>query len=196
VGSEDADDIIAAIENALSGSVGKMPVRTAIAVIMGSAVSADGTPGEAMRRRVGAALQLHDEFSTLLFIPTGGIFPDRPFSEADAMKELLIKAGIDSQHIIIERQSKTTLHNCINTAAIIKNMPAPDAVIVCSDNYHIARSRILLRLTGISTISRPMPSGRQTAGWIRWTYYWCREAIALPIHVIMLLILKAFRKAS
>jgi hypothetical protein len=66
---------------------------------------------------------------------------------------------------------------------------------VCSDNYHIPRSRILLHLMGISTICHPMPSGRQTAGWIRWTYFWCREAIAIPVHVSMLLILKALGKA-
>lgn len=162
---------------------------------MGSAVSADGSPGEAMRRRVGAALQLADEFGNLLFIPTGGIFPNRPRSEAGAMKDLLMEAGIDSRHILLESKSKNTFQNILNTAAIIKNMAAPNTVIVCSDNYHIARSRILLHLMGISTAYRPMSSGRQAAGWIRWIYYWCREAIAIPIQVTMLLILKAFRKA-
>ena len=162
---------------------------------MGSSVSADGSPGEAMRRRVGAALRLCDEFQDLIFIPTGGIFPDRPCSEAEAMKGLLIEAGIDSRHIILEGESKNTLQNSIYTAAIIKNSAAADTVIVCSDNYHIPRSRILLHLMGISTTYRPMPSGRQTVGWIRWTYFWCREAIAIPIHVITLLILKASRKA-
>ncbi len=162
---------------------------------MGSSVSADGTPGGAMRRRVGAALQLGDEFSNLLYLPTGGIFPDQPCSEAEAMQNLLIEAGIDSQRIILESKSKNTLQNSINTAAIIKNMPAPDTVIVCSDNYHIPRSRILLRLMGISTTYRPMPSGRQAVGWLRWAYFWCREAIAIPIQVIMLLILKALGKA-
>ncbi len=162
---------------------------------MGASVSADGTPGGAMRRRVGAALQLADEFSNLIYLPTGGIFPDRPCSEAEAMRNLLIEAGIDSQRILLESKSKNTLQNSINTAAIIHNMPAPDAVIVCSDNYHVPRSRILLHLMGISTTYRPMPSGRQAAGWIRWAYFWCREAIAIPIYVIMLLILKASRKA-
>ena len=162
---------------------------------MGSSVSADGTPGGAMRRRVGAALKLGDEFSNLIYLPTGGICPDRPCSEAEAMKNLLIEAGIDGQHIILESQSKSSLQNCINTANIIKNMPAPDAVIVCSDNYHIPRSRILLHLMGISTTYRPMPSGRPAAGWVRWAYFCCREAIAIPLHVVMLLILKALGKA-
>ena len=172
-----------------------MSTRKTIAIIMGSSVSTDGTPGGAMRRRVEAALRLGDEFTNLLFIPTGGVFPDRPCSEAEAIKDLLMEAGIDSQRIILESKSQNTLQNSINTAAIIKNMQTPDAVIVCSDNYHIPRSRILLRLMGISTAYRPMPSGRQSVGWIRWIYFWCREAIAIPIQVIMLLILKAFRKA-
>ncbi len=162
---------------------------------MGSSVSADGTPGGAVRRRVGAALQLGDEFSNLTYLLTGGILPDRPCSEAEAMQNLLMEAGVDSQFIILESKSKNTLQNSINTATIIKNMPAPDTVIVCSDNYHLPRSRILLHLMGISTTYRPMPSGRQAAGWIRWAYFWCREAIAIPIHVVMLLILKALGKA-
>ena len=172
-----------------------MSTGKTIAIIMGSSVSADGTPGGAMRRRVGAALQLGDEFSNLIYLPTGGIFPDRPYSEAEAMKNLLMEAGIDPQRIILECKSKNTLQNSIHAATIIKKMPAPDAVIVCSDSYHLPRSRILLHLMGISTTYRPMPSGRQAAGWIRWAYFWCREAVAIPIHVIMLLVLKALDKA-
>ena len=162
---------------------------------MGSAVSEDGTPGEAMRRRVEAALELRDEFREILFIPTGGIFPARPRTEAAAMKDLLVEAGIAKENIILEGESKNTLQNSINTAAIIKKLPSPKTIIVCSDNYHIPRSRILLHLMGISTTNRPMPSGRQTDGWIRWTYFWCREAIAIPVHVGMLLFLKALGKA-
>ena len=172
-----------------------MPISNTIVIIMGCGVSEEGTPGQAMRRRVGAALKLCDEFSDIIFIPTGGILPNRPFSEADAMKALLIEAGIDSQSIILETEAKKTLQNIINTAAIIKTMSSPGDVIVCSDNYHIPRSRILLQLMGISTIYRPMPSGRQTIGWKRWAYFCCREALAIPIQVIMLLILKAFHKA-
>jgi uncharacterized SAM-binding protein YcdF (DUF218 family) len=172
-----------------------MSTHKTIAIIMGSAVSADGTPGEAMRRRVDAALQLSDEFRNLIFIPTGGSFPNRPCSEADAMKDLLIEAGVDSRNIIPEIKAQNTLQNITNTAAIIKKMPSPDTVIVCSDNYHIPRSRILLHLIGIPTIYRPMPSGRQITGGIRWAYFYIREAVAMPVNIIMLFFLKLLQKA-
>ena len=172
-----------------------MPIVNTIALIMGSAVSADGTPVQAMRRRVAAALALLDEFNDLIFIPTGGMVQGRPCSEAEAMKDLLLKAGVKGEHIIPEPEAKHTLQNIINSAHIIRKLPRSNAVIVCSDNYHIPRSRALLYLLGIASIYRPMPSGRQTTGRMRWAYFYCREAIAIPIHVIMLLILKAFRKA-
>jgi uncharacterized SAM-binding protein YcdF (DUF218 family) len=97
-----------------------MSNRKTIAIIMGSAVSEDGTPGEAMRRRVEAALQLRKEFSNLLYIPTGGIFPDLPCSEAEAMKDLLREAGVARKKIFLEADSKNTRQNITNTAAIIK----------------------------------------------------------------------------
>jgi uncharacterized SAM-binding protein YcdF (DUF218 family) len=162
---------------------------------MGSAVSADGRPGEAVRPQVAAALELGAEFGDLVFIPTGGIFPHNPCSEAEIMKELLMDAGVDPHDIIAEPRARNTLQNIIRSVAIIKKIPSHGSVIVCSDNYHIARSRILLRLLGISTIYRPMPAARQSIGWMRWAYFICREAIAIPIQVVLLLILKALRKA-
>ena len=169
-------------------------MKNTIVIIMGSAILPDGSPGAGMRRRVAAALQLREEFNDLIFIPTGGNVQNRPCSEAEAMKGLLINAGVKSDRIILEPEANHTLENIINSARIIKKLPLSGEVIVCSDNYHIFRSRLLLYLMGIPTISRPMPSGRKTTGWRRWAYFYIREAVAIPIHIIMLLVLKAFRK--
>ena len=162
---------------------------------MGSGVLPDGSPGASMRRRVEAALQLQKEFNDLIFIPTGGIVPGRPRCEADVMKDLLLDAGVKSKCIIPETKAKNTLQNTLNTAKIIRNFSSDCTVIVCSENYHIPRCRMLLYLMGISTTSRPMPSAKSTAGWMRRVYFYFREAIAIPLHVIMLLVLKGLRKA-
>ena len=161
---------------------------------MGSAVLADGSPSEGMRRRVAAALDLREEFNDLIFIPTGGVAPDRFRSEADVMKDLLLHAGVKSKCIIPETSAKNTLQNTINSAHIIQKLPLSGTVIVCSDNYHIPRCRVLLYLMGVSTISRPMPGGEKTSGWMRRAYIYCREAVAIPVDIAILFILKAFRK--
>jgi uncharacterized SAM-binding protein YcdF (DUF218 family) len=166
-----------------------------IAIIMGSAVLPDGRPGPALRRRVNAALKLRNEFEDLIFIPSGGIVKNRPCSEAEGMRVLLIEAGVNSRRIFMESESKNTLQNVIHSAGIIRQFPATCNVIVCSDNYHILRCRMLLYLMGISTLYRPMPSARKVVGWMRWMYFCVREAVAIPVQVFLLLILKLFGKA-
>jgi uncharacterized SAM-binding protein YcdF (DUF218 family) len=165
-----------------------------IAIIMGSAVLPDGRPGPTLRRRVNAALKLRNEFEDLIFIPSGGIVKNRPCSEAEGMRALLVESGVDSERIFMESESKDTLQNVIHSACIIRQFPAACNVIVCSDNYHILRCRWLLYLMGISSIYRPMPSARNVVGWMRWIYFCVREAVAIPVQVLLLLILKLFRK--
>ena len=165
-----------------------------IVIIMGSAVLPDGRPGPALRRRVNAALKLQGEFEDLIFILSGGIVKNRPCSEAEAMRALLIEAGVNGERIFMEDKSKNTLQNVINSVRIIRQFPATSNVIVCSDDYHILRCRLLLYLMGISTFYHPMPGARKEAGWMRWMYFCVREAVATPVHVFLLLTYKLFRK--
>lgn len=169
-------------------------MKKTIAIIMGSAVLPDGRPGPAMRRRVTAALKLQNEFEDLIFIPSGGIVQNRPCSEAETMRDLLIEAGVNSERIFLEDKSKNTLQNVIHSARIIRRFPATCNVIVCSDDYHILRCRSLLYLMGINTLYRPMPGARNEVGWMRWMYFWVREAATIPVQVFLLLIFKLFRK--
>ena len=150
--------------------------------------------GQAMRRRVAAAVKLQSEFQDLIFILTGGIVKNRPCSEAEAMRALLIEAGVDSEHIFIEDKSKNTLQNIINCVRIIRKITGSQNVIVCSDNYHILRCRLLLYLMGISTIYRPMPKAITEVGRMRWMYFCMREAVAISVHTFLLFILKLFLK--
>ena len=99
-------------------------MKKAIVIIMGSAVLPDGRPGPAMLRRVDAALKLRSEFEDLIFIPSGGIVQNRPCSEAEVMRALLIEAGVDSERIIMEPESKNTLQNVIYSVRIIRRFPA------------------------------------------------------------------------
>ncbi|MGD8762073.1 MAG: YdcF family protein [Desulfobacteraceae bacterium] len=167
-----------------------------IVIIMGSAVLPDGRPGPALRRRVNAALKLQGEFEELIFIPSGGIVKNRPCPEAEAMRALLIEAGVNGERIFMEDKSKNTLENVIHSVRIIRQFPATCNVIVCSDDYHILRCRVLLHLMGISTFYRPMPGARKEAGWMRWMYFCVREAVAIPVQVFFLFILKFFRKVQ
>jgi uncharacterized SAM-binding protein YcdF (DUF218 family) len=108
---------------------------------------------------------------------------------------LLIEAAVNSDRIFLEDKSKNTLQNVIHSARIIRQFQTACNVIVCSDDYHTLRCRLLLYLMGISTNYRQMPGARIHIGWLRWMYFCVREAVAIPVQAFVLLGLKIFRKA-
>ncbi len=170
-------------------------METHIVIIMGSAVSFDGRPSKAMRRRVKAALDLRHEFHNLIFLPTGGNIQRWGRSEASVMHKLLNGAGIDDERIIQETDSKNTLQSITYCAQKIKKLPDVATVIVCSDSFHLSRCRLLLSILGIHSDHRPMPGGRKSLGFTRWAYYCAREAVAIPVDAALLLFFKILGKA-
>ena len=163
-------------------------METHIAIIMGSAVLPGGRPSKAMQRRVRAALDLRFEFPSLIFVPTGGNLQRWGHCESDVMTALLKDAGVVNENIIQETDSKDTLQSIAFCAQTIKKLPEVVTVIVCSDSFHLPRCRLLLSILGISSIHRPMPGGKKSLGFIRWTYYCIREAVAIPVDAVLLLL--------
>ena len=169
-------------------------MQTHIAIIMGSAVLPDGKPSKAMQRRVRAALDLRFEFRNLIFLPTGGNIQKWGHCESDVMTMLLKEAGVADESIIRETDSKDTLQSIAFCAHAIKKLPDISTIIVCSDSFHLLRCRLLLSILGMSSLHRPMPGGKKSLGIIRWVYYCSREAVAIPVDVVLLLLKKILGK--
>jgi uncharacterized SAM-binding protein YcdF (DUF218 family) len=170
-------------------------MKANIAIIMGAAVSSDGRPSQAMRRRVKAALGLRHEFKNLIFLPTGGNLERWGHSEAEIMTGLLKDAGIDGESIIQETESRNTLQSLTYCARKIKQRCDIATIVVCSDSFHLPRCRFLLSLLGMHSDRRPVPHGLRSMGFARWAYHCAREAVAIPVDTALLIFYKIFRKA-
>ena len=166
-----------------------------IAIIMGSAVTADGRPSQAMRRRVTAALGLRQKLQNLIFLPTGGNTERWGYSEAEIMAGMLRDAGVPDNSIILETKSRNTLESLTFCARKIKHHPDVVSVVVCSDSFHLPRCRLIMSILGIHPDHHSMPRGIMSLGFTRWAYYCAREAAAIPVDTAMLLFFKIFRKA-
>ena len=147
-----------------------------------------------MRRRVRAALNLRFEFHNLIFLPTGGNIQKWGHCESDVMTMLLKDAGVADDRIIQETDSKDTLQSIAYCAHAIRKLPDVAAIVVCSDSFHLPRCRLLLSILGISLIHRPMPGGMKSLGITRWIYYCSREAVAIPVDVVLLFLKKILEK--
>ena len=162
-----------------------MSAQAQCLVIMGAAVKPDGAPSGAMQRRVTSALILGQGSSTSYYLVTGGKGKFGP-PEAEVMRSLLKDAGVSEDRIISEANSHDTLSSVIECAALLGSRSYLHPIIVCTDEYHVARCRLLFLLLGIATENRPMQSGRQANGPLRWTFYYVREFFAIPWDSLLL----------
>jgi vancomycin permeability regulator SanA len=163
-------------------------VNRDIFVIMGAAVWPGGLPSKAMRRRVEAAVNAARANSTSLFLPSGGIGRHPP-AEAVVMRSLLLEHGVSENRIVVESHSKSTLASVINSARIIQSLDV-GRVFICTDTYHQLRCRWLFRFMGIDAEYSSIESGRSSAGLLRWTWFYCREAAAIPADSVYCLLFR------
>ena len=117
-------------------------------------INKDGTLTPLLKARVDKAiefakLQKEKTGKDIIFLPSGGKGDDEIIAEAEAMKNYLIKQGIDQKNIIVENKSTSTLENMKFSNSIIINNN-PDAKISFSTtNYHVFRSGVIANECGI-----------------------------------------------
>lgn len=156
-------------------------------VVFGARLRPDGAPGPALIRRIDGALAAARDAAGALFLVTGGQ-PRAGRTEAAAMRDLLLAAGIAPARILIEDRARNTRASAIECAAILRARPDLAPVLVCSDRFHQPRCVWLLRRVGIAAVAAPMPDERVAMRRPLWLYSWVRELVAIPYDTSALLV--------
>ncbi|MDX8351680.1 YdcF family protein [Cognatiyoonia sp. IB215182] len=112
-------------------------------ILLGAAVWPNG-PSPTLRRRSAHAATLWHAERAAQIIACGG-FGAHPPSEAAAMRDLLIAAGVPESAIVLEDQSTTTLENIQNALPLL---PGKEVIIV-TDRYHAKRALMVARHFGL-----------------------------------------------
>lgn len=110
-------------------------------VVLGSALTKDGTLTEKMRRRLTLAKLALDVSPASVVIVTGGA-PRNGITEAAAGKAWLVAAGIDPARIILETKAGSTIGNALNTIPILAKRGVTSYTLV-SDASHLRRASVL-----------------------------------------------------
>lgn len=106
-------------------------------------------PSVVLRERLDTATTYIKKHPEATVIVCGGQGSDEPDSEANVMKNYLIKQGISKEKIVAEDTSTRTKENILNAQ---KKQPLHNTVIVTSD-FHIYRAKLLAKRLGIESIS-------------------------------------------
>lgn len=120
-------------------------------VILGCAVHPGGVPSPALRRRVLLAIQTADG-QDALFMPVGGLGRHAP-AEARMMQQLLVEAGVAARAIVPVPEGNNTIASLRACWPVLRRelARAPRSVYVCTDDYHLRRCRLILRVWGLES---------------------------------------------
>lgn len=150
-------------------------------IILGCAISKDGTPLPLLRGRIDRALQFaREQFEKTgkmpKFVTSGGKGDDECISEGESMKNYLLTQGINEDNIIVENKSVNTLENMKFSKKLIENDKGGKNIIFSTTNYHVFRSGIYARQAVIDAYG----IGSKTK-WYFWPNAFVREFAALLV---------------
>ncbi len=116
------------------------------ALILGAAVWESG-PSPTLRRRTAHAAALYHAGRVAHLVPSGGLGRHAP-SEGEAMRDLLLEAGVPDTAIHPETTSRDTLENIRNALPILGRIGA-SRVIIVTDAPHLPRALMVARRLGL-----------------------------------------------
>lgn len=114
--------------------------------VLGYALNVDGTMKDELIGRLQVALDSAEKYPNAYVACTGGgTASGNPFvTEADQMAAWLQENGLDSDRIIVENKSKSTVQNAKLTYRLLrKNYPQITSLAIVTSDYHVPRGCLL-----------------------------------------------------
>lgn len=127
-----------------------------VIIVLGAQVKPDGSPSEALRRRLAAALEEYQKKRQVIIV-CGAQGGDEPRAEGDVMRDWLTERGVLEEDVVAETASFNTRQNLEYARAIMEHRGLEEALIVTSD-YHVARALCLCERVGIRATGKGSPS--------------------------------------
>lgn len=131
----------------VSGMASTAPDGMDYLIVLGASVYSDG-PSPALTRRLNAVMECLDRHPDARIIASGGQGPNEPVSEAQCIRDELVRRGVDPRRILMEDRSANTRQNFAFSMELIDD---PDAKVgIVTNNYHIWRSVQLAKKAGLT----------------------------------------------
>ena len=109
-----------------------------ILVVLGNWMNDDGTISTKMRTRLEMTVEAYNKLKPKYIVVTGGLANTKAgITEADAMYEYLVNAGIDGNIIIKEDKSVSTYQNANFTMKLIEDINFKNLIIVSTIEHFV-----------------------------------------------------------
>ena len=158
----------------IKASKGNTKVPPDVLLILGCRVRGNEAEETLMMRIEKAAEYLKENKQTVAVACGGIVHKDQFRSEAEVIKEELIKRGVESDRIIVEDKSRTTAQNFINAQKLTDT--DGKRVAFLSSEFHLMRASMIAKRCKVScsTIAAPSPKKLLFKNYLR-------EFFAIPL---------------
>ncbi|WP_434793703.1 hypothetical protein TPDSL_37380 [Terrisporobacter petrolearius] len=117
-------------------------------IVLGAKVNKDGV-SKTLKQRLDKAIEYYNENKLINIIVSGGQGKDEVMSEAWAMKNYLVKNGVNEDNIILENKATTTLENIMFSKEIMEDLNLENKALIVTSDYHLFRSRFIASILGV-----------------------------------------------
>lgn len=137
-------------------------------------------PSPMLSARIDSAYDYLTAHPEAVCVACGGMADDEIISEAQCIRDELVRRGIDPRRIYMEDKSENTAQNISFAAEVIRQNGLPTDVAVASDYFHQYRPALYARQNGLQAQSLGCRSYRFLG-----PCYWAREVIAVGAALVL-----------
>ena len=145
----------------IKASFGDLREHVDYVVVLGAKVRETG-PSVSLWDRIYGAYDYLSEHPDAIAIVSGGMGPDEPIPEGQAMQEELVKLGIDPDRIWMENKATSTWENLNFSLDLIEENTGqrPEKLGVVSSEYHLFRASLFAKACGVEFVGIPAHTSR------------------------------------
>lgn len=118
-------------------------------IVLGAQWKQNG-PSYVLQARLDKALEYLRQNPDAAVIVSGGRGPDEPISEAQGMKEYLMREGIEEERILVEDQATDTCENLVFSSRLLNR--EEDRVVLVTNNFHMFRALHIAQKQGYAHV--------------------------------------------
>ena len=117
-------------------------------------------PSYTLAGRLDTAAEYLQAYPDSRVILSGGLASGQLASEAQVMAWYLEKKGVASERILLEEKASNTWENIVFSRDILYHLNGyyPEEILIVTSDYHLFRTQLLARRTGILTYGIASPS--------------------------------------
>ena len=136
-------------------------VKTGYLIILGAGLKGE-TVSLTLKERLDKGIEYLSQYPSTKVIVSGGKGPEELISEAEAMKRYLAARGIESDRIIQEDKSTSTMENFKFSKKILSGLQSNGMtkIMIVTNDFHMLRAKMLAQRNGFEaygiTCSTPM----------------------------------------